>query len=470
MSNSTMSEVAEKIKNSLFQKGIVTDPSFTCPTYTIRDSPSLKFSTKPFDISVAENSSPPHSATKVNFFNSELNTLRGEMNSNVVQLRKEIDDKTKKNSYYTYNEELSKFRKTTTEEDNNIKIQMKQLWLKMEDLQSEMYVLKSQSNTFIQNEGDIKLQLNNLVQTGNEHNEKINKITTNINNDILSWIKEVNKRERQMCENINLLSKNEKVNNTNISKIMDKLNKNAIEIKEIRNGPSKSYNVYNNNNEFELIRQSDFNIYKSSVANQIENLKESFNKEINELKMENKALKDLIAKLETQNQEQFNDINNKFNLDVYGYNNKLNDDNDEFRKFKIKQESINEENSNKIKELQDSINEINEKIERMNEFNMTTFTTIDSNMKEMEKVLQKVNTNENNIEVLDKNMKNIEDNSNNMKNEINNYKEELSRWQEQLAEHFDDQVKGIKKCYENKEAEDLKKDEYNEEEEEDIAV
>jgi hypothetical protein len=46
-----------------------------------------------------------------------------------------------------------------------------------------------------------------------------------------------------MCENINLLSKNEKVNNTNISKIMDKLNKNAIEIKEIRNGPSKSYNV-----------------------------------------------------------------------------------------------------------------------------------------------------------------------------------------------------------------------------------
>ena len=181
MSNSTMSEVAEKIKNSLFQKGIVTDPSFTCPTYTIRDSPSLKFSTKPFDISVAENSSPPHSATKVNFFNRELNTLRGEMNTNVVQLRKEIDDKTKKNSYYTYNEELSKFRKTTTEEDNNIKIQMKQLWLKMEDLQSEMYVLKSQSNTFIQNEGDIKLQLNNLVQTGNEHNEKINKITTNIN-------------------------------------------------------------------------------------------------------------------------------------------------------------------------------------------------------------------------------------------------------------------------------------------------
>ena len=463
MSNSTMSEIAEKVKNSLFKKGIITDPSFTCPTFDIRDSPSLNYSTKRFDVP-SENSSPPHSATKVNFFNNELNTLRGEMNSNVVQLRKEIDDKTKKNSYYTYNEELSKFRKTTTEEDNNIKIQMKQLWLKMEDLQSEMYVLKSQSNMFIQSEGDIKLQLTNLMQIGNDQNDKINKITMNINNDILSWIKEVNKRERQMCESINLLSKNEKVNNTNIGKIMDKLSKNSMEIKEIRN-VSKSYNVYNssinnnNDNEFELIRQSEFNIYKSSVANQIESLKEGFNKEINELKMENKALKDLIAKLEMQSQEQFNEINNKFNLDVYGYNNnKYNDDNDEFRKFKIKQENINEEHNNKIKELEDSVNEINEKIEKMNEFNMTTFTTIDNNMKEMEKVFQKVSTNENNIEVLDINMKNIENTNNNMKNEFDNYKEELARWQEQLAEHFDEQVKDMKKCFENKEEENLEKD------------
>ena len=70
------------------------------------------------------------------------------MNNNFEILRKELIEKTQCNSSFCYNEQLSKFRVESHEQDNNLMIQMRQMWLKMNEMSNEINYLKGKTGVF----------------------------------------------------------------------------------------------------------------------------------------------------------------------------------------------------------------------------------------------------------------------------------------------------------------------------------
>ena len=130
--------LVSKVNSSLLERGIKNDSSLSLGyKYFNTEETKTKDTLKPIDYT-----------TTILYSNNELQRIKQEMNNTIEQLRKEIDAKLHSNSYYCFNELLSKFRNETHEQDNNLMIQMQQMWLKMNEMSNEISYLKTNSNQY----------------------------------------------------------------------------------------------------------------------------------------------------------------------------------------------------------------------------------------------------------------------------------------------------------------------------------
>lgn len=456
-------------------------------------------------------SKPPHHSFPLNTFTSttpskkqprspfyrELTALKCEFNSTIAQLRKEINDKLP-------------FPKATTHTPDVVPCDyqdthIKQLWLKLNELSSEVNTLHSKSNSTAMNYKNMddkvnrnimlyekqEAKLNELINAYeskydiNEYMTKVNVVNTQYA-CLLLKLSEVNKRENDLIHSINKINVNEKTIDNNMKRIANKVKENANDIKEL-----KSLITINNNNTVKplnnnsdttttpttaVVGVNEINYLKTNIDNKFTTIKDVLLTEISRLTEENTQMKASLNNIETQLNEcnselrVLKDENVKLKqqllLLLTSNNNNVHSCNDSdmlFEQFKLKQENVNDEYNKSIKAIESKMNEIEQKIDIMNEFNLNNFQKNDMNLQEINQILPIIPQNEDNLKIMYENVHNIEENNVNLKKDITQYKSELSKWQGQLAEHIDDQFKLFKNVYDKKFAniEDYMKDKNN---------
>lgn len=392
MSNLELNQINNSIRNSLIEQGFLKDSNIeylqTSPTVILPFSNSFQ---KTFQFKNI-NTSSFHNQ-KVDYFRKELATLRRDFTLNIQQIRQEMNENNQRNNPYVYNDELSKFRQEHTKKDNDILIQMQQLWLNMKEIQTEMETLKLKYSSTTYNENSVEDKLSHLSQ-------KV---------DI------INKKENEMCKTVNELNKNNKIFENNIKKLKIKINEHSNDIKEIKKmHPSLQKGVNNgNNNQFnEFIQQNEFMIYKSNVKNKFELMNDNYNTRITLFTKEINDLKEIISALTSKNQ-----INNDIQIK------------DNFTQFQTNLKQLNEQYNKKIILLEDKLSVVDKKIELMDECNEKNFGNVNNTH---ESNLSQINENKQNIQILQKNIQIMKENNENILKDVNNYKEELKNWQNQV--------------------------------------
>ena len=388
MSNLELNQINNNIRNSLIQQGILKDLNTeylqTSPTVILPFSNTFQKTFQFKNIKPSSFNNP-----KVDYFRKELATLRKDFTLNIQQLRQEMNENGQRNNPYVYNEELSKFRQEHTKIDNDIIIQMQQLWLNMKELQAEMETLKSNYSSITYNENTVEDKLSHLSQ-------KV---------DI------INKKENEMCKAVNELNKNNKIFENTIQKLKTKINEHSNNIKEIKKMfPSLQKGVNNENND-QFIQTNEFMIYKSKIENKFESMNDNYNTQITFFTKNINDLKERISELSSKNQ-----INNDLQIQ------------DNFAQFQASLKQINEQYNKRLTLLEENFSEMNKKIEFMNKRNDKNFENVNNTH---ESNLSQINENKQNIQILQKNIQIMKENNDNFLQDVNVYKEELKTWQSQ---------------------------------------
>ena len=409
-------------------------------------------------------------------FHRELNALKAEFNCAIAQLRKEIDD-------ISHN-------KATSEPDTPPSTHIKQLWMKLSELTSEMNTLRSQANSNAMNCKNVDSKVNSSIMLYEKQEAKLNELANAYDGkcDMNEWmtkvnvvntqyaclllkLSEVNKRENALIQSVNKINVNEKTIDNNMKRIANKVKENGNDIKELKAmitmNNSNAVQSGNSKNE-SSVGVNEVNYLKANIDNKFTAVKDVLLNEIGNLKEANAEIKSTLSTLEMKYTAQINALTNEVAalknenanlkqllLSKDSNNNTSNNtllsvNNDTFNQFKLKQEHVNDEHSAKIKAVENKTNEIETKIEAMNEFNLSNFLKNDQNLHEINQILPIVPQNEDNLKIMYENVHNIEENNENLKKDITQYKCEISKWQDQLADHIDGQFKMFKNVYDKK--------------------
>ena len=478
-------------------------PSKTISYYNNKTNPADPSYHKPpkrtHSESKTQTSHPPRNSLPLNTtpskqprspFYRELTALKSEFNSTIAQLRKDIDNKLQSSTTHLPD---------VVPNDTHIK----QLWLKLNELSSEVNTLHSKSNSTAMNYKNIDDKINHNIMLYEKQEAKLNELVNvceskydiseymtkvNVVNTqyacLLLKLSEVNKRENDLIQSINKINVNEKTIDNNMKRIANKVKENANDIKELKamitlNNNVKPLNNNNGDTATTVVGVNEINYLKTNIDNKFTAIKDVLLTEISSLKEENTKMKVSLNNIEMKYTSQLNELNNELRglkdenvklkqqlVLMSNNNNNVDSGNDSdmlFKQFKLKQENVNDEYNKIIKAIESKMNEIEQKIDVMNEFNLNNFQKNDMNLQEINQILPIIPQNEDNLKIMYENVQNIEENNANLKKDITQYKCELSKWQGQLADHIDDQFKLFKNVYDQKFAniEDYMKDKNN---------
>ena len=386
--------LVSKVNSSLLERGIKNDSSLSLGyKYFNTEETKTKDTLKPIDYT-----------TTILYSNNELQRIKQEMNNTIEQLRKEIDAKLHSNSYYCFNELLSKFRNETHEQDNNLMIQMQQMWLKMNEMSNEISYLKTNSNQYNilstkidSSSKDLKLRVESntskieeLMKSKEETKKAQDKILIDMYpkieilehkvKDIVETVTAIDKQQNDICLSVNKINENANVIDGNVKKLFLKTKENSSDIKELNSKMVGSINelmllkntyISERSTKNKSIESDTFNVFKKNIEIQIQNIKENNEKRIKVLKEKQK------------------DFNDKINY--------------------INQNACYKDDYSVILKQQKQLN-----------------GQYDDNLK---KLLKRIQTNENNIKVLYNNMEQLNKSNEDLKKDIEDTFNNLNTWQ-----------------------------------------
>lgn len=386
--------LVSKVNSSLLERGIKNDSSLSLGyKYFNTEETKTKDTLKPIDYT-----------TTILYSNNELQRIKQEMNNTIEQLRKEIDAKLHSNSYYCFNELLSKFRNETHEQDNNLMIQMQQMWLKMNEMSNEISYLKTNSNQYNilstkidSSSKDLKLRVESntskieeLMKSKEETKKAQDKILIDMYpkieilehkvKDIVETVTAIDKQQNDICLSVNKINENANVIDGNVKKLFLKTKENSSDIKELNSKMVGSINelmllkntyISERSTKNKSIESDTFNVFKKNIEIQIQNIKENNEKRIKVIKEKQK------------------DFNDKINY--------------------INQNACYKDDYSVILKQQKQLN-----------------GQYDDNLK---KLLKRIQTNENNIKVLYNNMEQLNKSNEDLKKDIEDTFNNLNTWQ-----------------------------------------
>ena len=386
--------LVSKVNSSLLERGIKNDSSLSLGyKYFNTEETKTKDTLKPIDYT-----------TTILYSNNELQRIKQEMNNTIEQLRKEIDAKLHSNSYYCFNELLSKFRNETHEQDNNLMIQMQQMWLKMNEMSNEISYLKTNSNQYNilstkidSSSKDLKLRVESntskieeLMKSKEETKKAQDKILIDMYpkieilehkvKDIVETVTAIDKQQNDICLSVNKINENANVIDGNVKKLFLKTKENSSDIKELNSKMVGSINelmllkntyISERSTKNKSIESDTFNVFKKNIEIQIQNIKENNEKRIKVIKEKQK------------------DFNDKINY--------------------INQNACYKDDYSVILKQQKQLN-----------------VQYDDNLK---KLLKRIQTNENNIKVLYNNMEQLNKSNEDLKKDIEDTFNNLNTWQ-----------------------------------------
>ena len=386
--------LVSKVNSSLLERGIKNDSSLSLGyKYFNTEETKTKDTLKPIDYT-----------TTILYSNNELQRIKQEMNNTIEQLRKEIDAKLHSNSYYCFNELLSKFRNETHEQDNNLMIQMQQMWLKMNEMSNEISYLKTNSNQYNilstkidSSSKDLKLRVESntskieeLMKSKEETKKAQDKILIDMHpkieilehkvKDIVETVTAIDKQQNDICLSVNKINENANVIDGNVKKLFLKTKENSSDIKELNSKMVGSINelmllkntyISERSTKNKSIESDTFNVFKKNIEIQIQNIKENNEKRIKVIKEKQK------------------DFNDKINY--------------------INQNACYKDDYSVILKQQKQLN-----------------GQYDDNLK---KLLKRIQTNENNIKVLYNNMEQLNKSNEDLKKDIEDTFNNLNTWQ-----------------------------------------
>lgn len=386
--------LVSKVNSSLLERGIKNDSSLSLGyKYFNSEETKTKDTLKPIDYT-----------TTTFYSNNELQRIKQEINNNIEQLRKEIDEKMHSNSYYCFNELLSKFRNEAHEQDNNLMIQMQQMWLKMNEMSNEISYLKTKSNQYNiistkieSGTKELKLRVESntskieeLIKSKEETKKAQDKILIDMYpkieilehkvKDIVERVTEIDKQQNDICLSVNKINENSNVIDGNVKKLFMKTKENCSDIKELNSKISGSINeiillkntyTSERNTKNKTIEFDAFNVFKKNIEMQIQNIKDNNEKGIKVMK------------------EKQQDFNNKINY--------------------INQNACYKDDYSVILKQQKQLND-----------------QYDENLK---KLLKRIQANENNIKVLYNNMEELNKSNEDLKKDIEDTFNNLNTWQ-----------------------------------------
>ena len=309
--------LVSKVNSSLLERGIKNDSSLSLGyKYFNTEETKTKDTLKPIDYT-----------TTILYSNNELQRIKQEMNNTIEQLRKEIDAKLHSNSYYCFNELLSKFRNETHEQDNNLMIQMQQMWLKMNEMSNEISYLKTNSNQYNilstkidSSSKDLKLRVESntskieeLMKSKEETKKAQDKILIDMYpkieilehkvKDIVETVTAIDKQQNDICLSVNKINENANVIDGNVKKLFLKTKENSSDIKELNSKMVGSINelmllkntyISERSTKNKSIESDTFNVFKKNIEIQIQNIKENNEKRIKVIKEKQKDFNDKI--------------------------------------------------------------------------------------------------------------------------------------------------------------------------------
>ena len=386
--------LVSKVNSSLLERGIKNDSSLSLGyKYFNTEETKTKDTLKPIDYT-----------TTILYSNNELQRIKQEMNNTIEQLRKEIDAKLHSNSYYCFNEILSKFRNETHEQDNNLMIQMQQMWLKINEMSNEISYLKTNSNQYNilstkidSSSKDLKLRVESntsmieeLMKSKEETKKAQDKILIDMYpkieilehkvKDIVETVTAIDKQQNDICLSVNKINENANVIDGNVKKLFLKTKENSSDIKELNSKMVGSINelmllkntyISERSTKNKSIESDTFNVFKKNIEIQIQNIKENNEKRIKVIKEKQK------------------DFNDKINY--------------------INQNACYKDDYSVILKQQKQLN-----------------GQYDDNLK---KLLKRIQTNENNIKVLYNNMEQLNKSNEDLKKDIEDTFNNLNTWQ-----------------------------------------
>ena len=386
--------LVSKVNSSLLERGIKNDSSLSLGyKYFNTEETKTKDTLKPIDYT-----------TTILYSNNALQRIKQEMNNTIEQLRKEIDAKLHSNSYYCFNELLSKFRNETHEQDNNLMIQMQQMWLKMNEMSNEISYLKTNSNQYNilstkidSSSKDLKLRVESntskieeLMKSKEETKKAQDKILIDMYpkieilehkvKDIVETVTAIDKQQNDICLSVNKINENANVIDGNVKKLFLKTKENSSDIKELNSKMVGSINelmllkntyISERSTKNKSIESDTFNVFKKNIEIQIQNIKENNEKRIKVIKEKQK------------------DFNDKINY--------------------INQNACYKDDYSVILKQQKQLN-----------------GQYDDNLK---KLLKRIQTNENNIKVLYNNMEQLNKSNEDLKKDIEDTFNNLNTWQ-----------------------------------------
>lgn len=383
--------LVSKVNSSLLERGIKSDSSLSLGLkYLNTEETRTKDTLKPID----------YTATLL-YHNKECQRIRQEMNMNIEQLKKEMDEKIHSNSYYCFNELLSKFRNETHEQDNNLMIQMQQMWLKMNEMSNEINILKSKSNqfNFITNKidsgaQDLKLRIESntakieeLIKTKDETKKTQDKLMIDMYpkieilehkvTDVIDRVVEIDKQQHDICLSINKINENSNVIDGNVKKLFLKTKDNYTEIRDLNSkisgsineiGVLKSAYMSERNNKSKFIEPDTFNIFKKNIEIQLQSLKDSNEKGLKVIKEKQKDFNDKINYI-NQNAcykddysviiKQQKQLNDKYDDDVKKLLKRIQANENNIKLLYNNMEELNKSNESLKKDIEDTFNNLN---------------------------------------------------------------------------------------------------------------
>ena len=314
--SSEIDSLLYKVNANLIEKGIVTEPNYKISSARPSEMNHSRINSE--GNKMKESTIGNIYNGSIYYNNNELQKIRNEMNNNFEILRKELNEKTQCNSSFCYNEQLSKFRVESHEQDNNLMIQMRQMWLKMNEMSNEINYLKGKTNEFnlassqlTSNHQELKLReeantvkINNMIRE-NTSNQKMEEALSTIINpkievlnyqmkNLLMKVGEIDKQQNELCLSVNKLNNNSVIIDTNVKKLFAKTKENSEEIKDLQEKMKKTDEdiIYLKTqtisiNNLDNIERNKIKIFQTNIDSQFKAMMEKYDKEINALKLSN---------------------------------------------------------------------------------------------------------------------------------------------------------------------------------------
>lgn len=368
--SSEIDNILYKVNSSLIEKGIVTEPNYRISSARPSEMNHSQINSEGNKL---KDSTIGYTYNGSNYYNNnELQKLRNEMNNNFEILRKELNEKTQCNNSFYYNDQLSKFRVESHEQDNNLMIQMREMWLKMKEMSNEINYLKGKTNEFnlvssqlVSNHQELKLKeeansskINDIIKENTSNQKMEESLSTIINpkigvlnhqmNNLLMKVGEIDKQQNELCLSVNKLNNNTVTIDNNVKKMFTKTKENSEEIKDLQEKMKKSDEdiIYLKTqaitlNDIDNIEGNKIKNFQANIDSQFKAMMDKYDKEINSLKIPNEKNYLLEQKLSGPSDTDLSEIRKKLekienNLKTMFENMKILNQNNENMKEDVK--------------------------------------------------------------------------------------------------------------------------------------